>query len=53
MSTRGHVANALRLVAKSILDTRSWFSVEGTQHKIFDFNGNSVGFWKIEKEENE
>lgn len=51
MSTRGHLANAVRGVANQILEIHKWFQMAGTQHKIFDLNGNSVGFWKIEKEE--
>lgn len=49
MSNRGHLCNALRSVAREILEGRKWFSVSGTKHKIMDINGNSVGFWKMEE----
>ncbi len=51
MCTRGDVYNALCKVATEVLNSGKWFRMTGTQHKIFDLNGNSVGFWKIEKEE--
>lgn len=44
MKSRRHVANALREVAKTILEN------EDPEKKIRDLNGNTVGKWEFIKE---
>ena len=48
MRNRGHLANALRDVAKAVLDMHKWFHMAGTEHAVMDLNGNKVGHWKLE-----
>ena len=44
MKSRKHVANALREVAKTILENKD------PEKKIRDLNGNTVGKWEFIKE---